>query len=119
MNEPRNNVFARTALPLDQHRNIGAGQFGQAVADGLHGFGASKNDRIRRHLSQRLNKRAYAADCHDFFLPSGGESSATLQLHPENQKALLPFGGRLKVIYLIDYYQLTQEIGQRDLSVRG
>src|ERR1700722_7182692 len=88
MNHARNNVFARPALPLDQHRNIGAGQFGQAVADGLHGLGESKNDRIRRHLSQRLNKRTYAADCHDFFSTNWGRVVCNLVVASREPKGL-------------------------------
>src|ERR1700722_9193545 len=70
MNHARDDVLAGSALALDQHGNVGAGQLGQAVADVLHGLSPAEDNRIRRHFPQGLDERTDTAGCHRLFLTS-------------------------------------------------
>ena len=71
MNHARNDVLPRATFPLDEYRNIGAGQFDKTIADGEHAFGVPENDSLGRHFSQRLYERVDSAGCHGWFLPGG------------------------------------------------
>ena len=49
-------VLAGAALPLNEHGDVRAGNLGQPLAKSLHDIGAPKHDRLRRHLSKRLDQ---------------------------------------------------------------
>ncbi len=51
MDHAGDDVFARAALPLDQHRHIGRGHFVQAFPQSLHRLGAAKHHRIGRNFA--------------------------------------------------------------------
>jgi hypothetical protein len=55
VNHARDNVFARATFSLDQYRDVGAGDFGQALPQSPHGFGAAEYDGIGGHLAQGLD----------------------------------------------------------------
>ena len=81
VNHARDDVFARAALALNQHRHVRGGQLGQAVPHRLHSFGATEHNAVGRHLPQRLDKRIHT---------SGGHSTSqggVISVHPENQTA--------------------------------
>jgi hypothetical protein len=50
----RDNVLAGAALSLNQHWDIGCGQFDQTLLDGLHGLGTTKSYCLGRDLSEGL-----------------------------------------------------------------
>ena len=52
MNHARDNVFAGTALALNQDGNVGARDLVHAVAEGLHNLGAAEYNRLGRKFSQ-------------------------------------------------------------------
>ena len=52
MDHAGNNVFAGTALALDQDGNVGARDLVHAVAKRLHDFRAAENYRLGRKLAK-------------------------------------------------------------------
>ena len=63
MHHARDDVFSRAAFALNEYRNVGAGDFFQALADLTHGVRAAKNNSIGRHVTDTLYQRT-ARICH-------------------------------------------------------
>src|SRR5579864_5097505 len=115
MNHACDNVFARPALSLDEHRNIGSRQFCQAITDGLHRLAVPENDRFGRHLSQRLDKRIETADCHGFFYRARERLDTSIR----RAKRRIALGEYLNLSYVIEGYQLTKEPAEKALVIRA
>ena len=65
MDHARNDVLARAALSLNQHRDVCTGQPRQTVAHSLHRFHTSKHHRLRGILPQWLDQRIHrTCGCH-------------------------------------------------------
>jgi hypothetical protein len=111
MDHARDNVFACAALPLYKHRNIRAGQLGQAAAYSLHVLGATKHNRIGRHFPQRLHERIHTSGCHGYL--KGGDFKPALQPPKPGRYTT----DQLNLTYLTDWYQLTKAPSQRTLVI--
>ena len=57
MNQAGDDVFASSALTVNQHRDVSCSDFCEPIAKGLHGFGIAKNDRLGRNFAEGLYQR--------------------------------------------------------------
>ena len=96
MDHAGDDVFAGTALALNQDRDIGACHLVHAVSKQLHDFRVAENYGLGRKLSQRSSQRSDGwCSCHEY-LVAYGPLVQTLGVHPESQ-TVDPLFGRVEM----------------------